>query len=251
MQKEKFKKKVKNILQISECFENLDGETMQDYHVTSSYLLPFFVPKSPTYNVSSTITETNIEAFYVNSLVPISTLPCGSMLKYWGDIPGRDISPQRDPLPEYNFDDTEISTQTLIEQVIERSSFISVEAKQRDVIDNGSLISCHTVNVLESNSDTKTVDDLSDNVDETTESSKFREDDEFVESVNIINSEHTNAAIASNECHIPSFIATTSDAEVIAKIEESRARQQSPDMFAEFESSANNSFSDGKILFNF
>lgn len=106
---------MKNILQSSETFE-ADIEAIREYNVTSSYLQQFFIPNSPAYNIGIAVTEAKVEEFYVNDLVPISTLRCGCLLKSWADIPGRDISPQRPISPSNNVTDVTMTQETPAEE---------------------------------------------------------------------------------------------------------------------------------------
>ncbi|KAJ6642934.1 Structure-specific endonuclease subunit SLX4 [Pseudolycoriella hygida] len=116
-QKKKLTEKVKLILQISAATGSVTSETLkeycvtsetlEEYCVTSGYLLQFFCSNSPSYNSSLTVREATVEDFYVNNLVPVSTLLCGSMLKNWTDIPGREYSPVRNAT---EIDDTKNSS---------------------------------------------------------------------------------------------------------------------------------------------
>lgn len=115
-QKEKFKNKVKGVLKLCEAFDGVNTEATREYNITSSYLQQFFIPNSPAYNISIAATQTNIAEFYVNDLVPISTLRCGCLLKNWADIPGRDVSPQRSISGSSNVSDVTITQETLTEE---------------------------------------------------------------------------------------------------------------------------------------
>lgn len=218
IQQEKFNKKVKNILQTSETFETVASEAIQEYTVTSSYLQQFFIPKSPSYNVSLAVPETALEFFYVNAnLVPISTLPCGWLLKNWADIPGRDLSPERNVSVPNTADDTKASSEIQDANI----SFGTAERKQ----DSDSTIQ-------EANETPK-----SSTVDDKTEPSQYQENS------NSSRGPHSHTTDPDRHFADRTEHLLASD----KSIKLTNAREPSPDMFADYESSADNSFSDGNI----
>lgn len=248
MQKEKFKKKVKGILQISDHVENLDVETMAVYQVTSSYLQQFLIPESRAYKISTAVMETNIIDFYTTHLVPVSTLQCGSLLKNWDDIPGRDISPERYTVPLW--DDTLLTLETQNEG----SSFDATETKREET--ENSTKSLLVVNDLKSNYNSKTEsDNLKLPNTDVTAHAKFQEDtpskksdeSDVVDKMDAQIEEKRVFEQSPDESDVADFM----DVDIVAQIGVRSAREQSPDMFAEYDSSANNSFNDGKILFCF
>lgn len=233
IQKEKFTKKVKFILQLCETGEIVDGETIQQYTVTSSYLQQFFVPNSPSYNISSTAMETGVESFYVNDLVPVSTLRCGCLLKNWADIPGRDASPERNNSASSNYNANESSATHN-----ESRSIGSAEKEQEDeIIDTSKLESVD--NNLQPNSITEKVEILNENpgpsnVDHTTESSEC-----------LALHSRDSSDRKTDDCHLVDLSDPALDVDF--NVELTNGREVSPDMFADYESSANNSRNDGKI----
>lgn len=235
MQKEKFNKKVKNILQISEDLQNVNSEAIQEYGVTSSYLQQFYIHKSPSYNISLAEMETTVDKFYVNDLVPVSTLRCGCLLKNWADIPGRDVSPQRSISVTYN---AEASSE--IQNKI--SSSDTAEGQYEEIM---ASTKCDVDNVLELNSTIDVVNDANDNlelsnVDHITESSGCQGNSS---SIQALHSPTKNEADQKSD----DLMDISLDADTITNVDARNARQLSPDMFADYESSANNSLNDGKI----
>lgn len=188
IQKEKLKRKVKNVVRICDSFEKLDGERNSLYCVTSSYLQQFFIPESPLHHMNAAFIETKIEKFYTNDLVPLSTVRCGSMLKNWADIPGRDISPQRD--------------------------------SQRNILTS------------------RILSDIENSIENQAEKSASQPLQTNQEAA-------TSAYGKSGQCHIVDVTDGCIDQAISGK-EDRTVRQNSPDMFADYESSANNSF-DGNL----
>lgn len=213
---------------MSEALNNVYAETIQDYTVTSSYLQRFFVPRSPTYTISLAEMETGVEKYYAGDLFPISTLPCGVMLKNWEDIPGRDASPQRNISVACNVNNTKESSG--IHNEIDTSEV--AERTHEELID---LPQCDVDNILDRSS---TVNDLGDN-------SKIL-NAKCLENSNSSKVIHSHTTSGADECHFGDLTNPTLDAETATNIELANNRQLSPDMFADYESSANNSLNDGK-----
>ncbi|XP_037045934.1 structure-specific endonuclease subunit SLX4 [Bradysia coprophila] len=208
IQKEKFKNKVKNILQVSAAFETVDSQAIREYSITSSYLQQFFTPNSPSYNRSIAVTETNVEEFYVNNLVPTSTLRCGCLLKNWADIPGRDVSPQRALTESSNLNEGGIAPETTVE-----------ERRDEEV----NLPNCNVDNIV-GPSVYKEGNDLCDVFEYAMDVDHHQEDSNS-------HSSHLHTNQGSHE-------------DIVTKIDLPDDRVPSPDMFADYESSANNSLDD-------
>lgn len=230
VQKDKFKKKVKNILQASEDGESVTSETIQEYGVTSSYLQEYFIPESPCYNISLAAMQTAVEQFYVNDLVPISTLQCGCLLKNWSEIPGRDVSPQRSISVSNNADDTEESSEI-------HNFSDTAEGKQEQIVASPKY---DVDEILEPNSTIETSSDKAEcsSVDHMTKSSNCQGNGNVFQALRSPAS--NDAGQKSDERHLADLTHSALNARLL-----------SPDMFADYESSANNSLNDGKILETF
>lgn len=207
---------------MSEASENIEAQTTQEYTVTSSYLQRFFIPRSPSYNISLAAMETEVEKYYAADLVPISTLRCGCMLKNWADIPGRDASPQRNIPVACNVDETKQLSGIHNES---SSSDAAEHVAERNHEEINDLPKCDGDYISGRISTIKEVNDLSDNP--IVSNAKCG-----VENSNSFRAIDSHA----NECHFGDFTNPSLD-----------NRQLSPDMFADYESSANNSLNDGKI----
>lgn len=253
MQREKFKKKVKNILLISENLQNIDAQAVQEYDVTSSYLQQLLAPRSPSYNISLAAMETTTKSFYVNDLVPISTLRCGCLLRNWADIPGRDVSPERFTAVPSNVDDTKDSVEThTTSGTVERNCEEINDALKSDVD--------HILepkSIVDPNENPETLD-----VDRSSESSKYQENEDYFQDIHSDSvtdierkcnerpttqvepkcDEHVTNDVEqkSDECRVPNLL----NVDAITNL-----RIPSPDMFADF-NSANNSLNDSKIVGN-
>lgn len=195
------------MLRTSEVLQNVASESIQEYSVTSSYLHQFFVSQSPSYNINVSTTEATVADFYVNNLVPISTLRCGCLLKNWADIPGRDLSPQR-------------------KKDIESTPEVHNDIKSDDLKTNEQEPSAVESNVANS----QEVCEIAQNIKEV--------------------SSHETCQLAdekSEDSHMD--ITGLPSTAVSVDIDPRNERELSPDMFADYESSANNSLNDdGKNL---
>lgn len=93
--KKPFEEKVNNIC-LNNLNNSLNSEEVAQYNILSKFLSSFD-GKREYFLLQSTDIETkfNYSAYYVGELIEKSNVKCGSLLKDWNKIPGRDKSPIR------------------------------------------------------------------------------------------------------------------------------------------------------------